>query len=364
MGKSIIEHNLEAIYKDVDEIIVITKYLADKFPETLGDNYKGTKITYKTQGNEKWTAAALFGLTSEVDVLIMNGDAILEACDLQALIKHPGYACLVKEVADPERYGIFQLSDIWNIKQVVEKPESDIWNLANTGIYKMPGDIFEAIKNITLSPRGEYEITDAINIIAEKFPLKPITVSGYYIDIGFPWNIHDVNSHFISALTDSRIDGTVEDEVNINGEVIIESGAVIKSGTYIEWNCYIWKNAIIWPNAYIRGNSYIGENSKVGFSVECKNSTIWDNSAIPHLSYIWDSIVWNNVNLWGGFKVANLRHDWKNIRVMSKWKLIDSWKRKLWAIIWDNVKTWINTLVYPGRVLGTNSSTLPGEIVK
>jgi bifunctional UDP-N-acetylglucosamine pyrophosphorylase/glucosamine-1-phosphate N-acetyltransferase len=79
---------------------------------------------------------------------------------------------------------------------------------------------------------------------------------------------------------------------------------------------------------------------------------------------VWDSIIWNNVNLWWGFKVANLRHDKKNIRVMSKWELIDSWKYKLWAIIWDNVKTGINTLVYPWRFLETNSSTLPGEIVK
>ena len=297
-------------------------------------------------------------------MLILNGDAILDTDDLQNIIKHPGYACLVKEVEDPERYGIFQLSEIGNIKQVVEKPETNIGNLANTGIYKMPGEIFTALKQIELSPRWEYEITDAINIIAEQFPLKPITVSGYYVDIWYPWNIHDVNSHFLSALTDSRIDGTVEDEVNINGEVIIEAGAVIKSGTYIEWNCYIWKDAVIWPNAYIRGNSYIGEGSKLGFSVECKNTTLGDNSKIPHLSYIWDSIVWNNVNLWGGFKVANLRHDKKNIKVMSKWELIDSWKYKLGAIIWDNVKTWINTLIYPWRILDTNWYTLPGEIVK
>jgi len=355
---------MESIYSYVDEIIIITKHLAEKFPEALGNNYKATPISYKTQWDEKGTAAALFGLSSEVDVVIMNGDSIFDTTDLKNIFTHPGYGCLVKQVAEPSKYGIFQISEIGNIKAVVEKPDTDIWNLASTGVYKMPGDIFDAVNNIEKSPRGEYEITDALNIIAEKFPLKPIELSGEFIDIGYPWNIADANSHFLSALTDSRIDGTVEDEVNINGEVIIESGAVIKSGTYIEWNCYIWKNAVVWPNAYIRGNSYIWEWSKVGFSVECKNTTIWDNSSIPHLSYIGDSIVWNNVNLWGGFKVANLRHDGKNIKVMSKWELIDSWKRKLWAIIWDNVKTWINTLVYPWRVLDTDSATLPGEIVK
>lgn len=35
-----IKHNLEVVYSHVDEIIIVTKYLAEKFPETLGDNYK------------------------------------------------------------------------------------------------------------------------------------------------------------------------------------------------------------------------------------------------------------------------------------------------------------------------------------
>ncbi len=108
----------------------------------------------------------------------------------------------------------------------------------------------------------------------------------------------------------------------------------------------------------------IGKNSKIGAFVECKNSYIGDNSAIPHLSYIGDSIIGNNVNLGGGTKVANLRHDNTNIRVMNKGKLIDSGRRKLGTIIGDNVHTGINTLIYPGRVLETNTTTLPGEIVK
>jgi len=364
MGRSIIEHNLESIYKDVDEVVIVTKYLADKFPETLWDNYKWTPISYSVQWDKKGTGWALVGMKSEVDVIILYWDSLFDPRDLQALVTHPGYACLVSEVENPERYGIFELDEFENIKQVIEKPEKPIGNLANTGWFKFPGELFGIIENVWVSPRGEYELTDALNVIAANFPLKPITLQWYYIDIWYPWNIHDVNSQFLSSLSESRIDGTVEDEVHISGEVIIEPGAIIKSGTYIEWNCYIGKNSIIWPNAYIRWNTYIWEGSKIWFSVECKNSSIWDNSKIPHLSYLWDSIVWNNVNLWAGFKVASLRHDWKNIRVMSNWELIDSWKRKLWAMIWDNVKTGINTLVYPGRTLWTNSTTLPGEIVR
>jgi dTDP-glucose pyrophosphorylase len=48
-------------------------------------------------------------------------------------VTHPGYACLVSEVENPERYGIFELDEFENIKQVIEKPEKPIGNLANTG---------------------------------------------------------------------------------------------------------------------------------------------------------------------------------------------------------------------------------------
>ena len=49
---------------------------------------------------------------------------------------------------------------------------------------------------------------------------------------------------------------------------------------------------------------------------------------------------------------------------MNKGKLMDTGRRKLGAIIGDGTHTSINTLIYPGRVLGTNSTTLPGEIIK
>ena len=91
---------------------------------------------------------------------------------------------------------------------------------------------------------------------------------------------------------------------------------MIKSGSYIEGNCYFGKDSVIGPNAYVRGYSSLGAGGKIGFSVEVKNSYIGENSKIPHLSYLGDSIVGNNVNLGGGFKVANLRHDGKNMRVM------------------------------------------------
>jgi bifunctional UDP-N-acetylglucosamine pyrophosphorylase/glucosamine-1-phosphate N-acetyltransferase len=230
--------------------------------------------------------------------------------------------------------------------------------------YKFSWEIIEMCKQVEISERWEYEITDALNTFIKKYPFKLHSIEDDLLDIGYAWNLLDANNKYLWELKTSTLHWNIEDNVTIHGNIILEKWAVIKSGTYIEWNCYFGKDSIIWPNAYIRGNTSLWECWKIWFSVEVKNSYIWDNSKIPHLSYLWDSIVGNNVNLWGGFKVANLRHDGKNMRVKVKWKLVDSGKRKLGCIIWDNVKTAINTQVYPGRILETWSSTIPGEIVK
>jgi len=61
---------------------------------------------------------------------------------------------------------------------------------------------------------------------------------------------------------------------------------------------------------------------------------------------------------------ANLRHDNANIRVKVKEKLVDTGLRKLGAIIGDHVKTGINTMIYPGRIIENDRFTLPGEKVQ
>ena len=89
-----------------------------------------------------------------------------------------------------------------------------------------------------------------------------------------------------------------------------------------------------------------------------------DGSKIPHLSYIGDSVIGENVNLGAGTITANLRHDNGNIKSMIKEKLIDTKRRKFGAVIGDNVHTGINTSIYPGRKIWPGKTTLPGEVIK
>ncbi len=363
-GKPIIEYTLEQIYKDVDEIIIVVKYLKDKVTNYFWDNFLGTKISYHIQWEEKWTGAAIFWINFDDDFILINWDSIFDKIDIEKLINLDWYWALVQETETPEKYWIFQQSSNTIAIKIVEKPKEFVWNLANLWAYKFSSKMLDLVEKVELSSRWEYEITDAINLFIEKNELNLINLEWKIIDITYPWDILSANKYFLEKLEKSEIKWKIEENVKVKWNIILGKWSILKSGTYIEWNVIFGENCIIWPNCYIRWNSVFGNNCKVWNAVEIKNSNIWNNTNVWHLSYIWDSIVWNNCNFGAGFKVANLRHDWKNMRAMIKWELVETWLKKLWIIIWDNSKLGINTLCYPARIFPEWFTSLPWEIIK
>jgi bifunctional UDP-N-acetylglucosamine pyrophosphorylase/glucosamine-1-phosphate N-acetyltransferase len=357
---------LEGIYEYVDEIFIVVKYLKEKIEEEVWDNYKWRKITYIEQWDKKWTWAALLEIPPQNDdLIILSWDSIVSKEDIQRLVVSKYYSCLVKEVEDPSKYGIFKQDKDWFAIEVVEKPTEYVGNLASLWYYKFSKEILDLVNEIKESPRWEYELTDAINAFVKNNKFELVNIKWWmHIDISYAWNILDANSYFLDKLEKSEIHWIVEEWVTIKWNIILEEWAILKSGTYIEWNVYIWKDSQIWPNAYLRGNNVIWKNCRVGSFVEVKNSCFGEHTYASHLSFIWDSVLGNNINIWVGFKAANRRHDNKSVKVLIKWELIDTWKRKLWVIIWDNTKTWLSTMTMPWRIIENGSFTMPWEIVK
>jgi UDP-N-acetylglucosamine diphosphorylase / glucose-1-phosphate thymidylyltransferase / UDP-N-acetylgalactosamine diphosphorylase / glucosamine-1-phosphate N-acetyltransferase / galactosamine-1-phosphate N-acetyltransferase len=241
-----------------------------------------------------------------------------------------------------------------------EKPEEEKKGLANTGLYVFTKDIFNY--QLKKSERGELEITDYIKLLVKDNVKVNYENADFWIPVTYPWNLLEANEVFLEKIK-SRTDGTVEKGATIKGPVIIGKGTVVKAGSYIEGPVMIGEDCKIGPNCYIRAKTTLGDGSKIGNAVEVKNSIIGDNTSIGHLSYVGDSVIGDNVNFGAGTITANLRHDDKSISSPVKGELTDSGRRKLGAIIADNVHTGINTSIYPGRKIWPDKTTLPGEIV-
>lgn len=179
----------------------------------------------------------------------------------------------------------------------------------------------------------------------------------------FPWDLLTIQERVLAANQD-RITGDVHASAVIEGRLKLGKGSRILPGVFIEGNVVIGKGCKIGPNCYVRGSTSIGDRCHIGQSVEIKNSIILSGTNVGHLSYVGDSILGENVNFGAGTIVSNFRHDGGNHRSLVDGELIDTGRRKFGVIVGDGVHTGIGTLIYPGRKIWPNMSTVPGEVVQ
>ena len=365
LGEStLIEQTMDRCTDVVDRFVVVVGYMSETVEDQLGTAHDGIPIEYVTQEGALGTAHAIGCAREAVNdrFLVINGDVVIDETLPRQLAASDGPTIAVQPVSNPSSYGVVEIEG-GEVTSLVEKPDDPPSNLINTGIYAFEPSIFEYIDQTEKSPRGEYEITEAIELLmADDQSVTAVEYDGPWLDVGRPWELLNANEAVLDGL-DGRIDGTVEDGATLQGEVVVESGARIRSGAYIEGPVVVRSGADIGPNAYVRGSTVIGEDVRVGNAVEVKNSVLMAGTAAGHLSYIGDSVLGRDVNFGAGTKVANLRHDDSAVRMQVKGEQVDTGRRKLGVVVGDRTKTGINTSLNAGVKLDVETATMPGESV-
>lgn len=99
---------------------------------------------------------------------------------------------------DPQKYGVL-IQEGEFLKEIIEKPKEFVGNLVNAGLYKFTPEIFDKIKKIKKSQRGEYEITDAISLLAKENNAKIKIIKDFWFDFGNPADIITL-SYFLTSI--------------------------------------------------------------------------------------------------------------------------------------------------------------------
>jgi glucose-1-phosphate thymidylyltransferase len=178
---------LKAGIKDI--LIIVAPERSGEFLNLLGSGKEfGAKFTYEIQDKPEGIAQALLigetFIDNECCTLIL-GDNIY-ADDIASSIKSfkIGAKILVKEVHDPERFGVVEIGKNKNVINLEEKPKKPKSNYALTGCYIFDERAVKYAKIIKPSKRGEYEIVDIINIYLEKGEVNAEILKGEWIDAG------------------------------------------------------------------------------------------------------------------------------------------------------------------------------------
>lgn len=370
-GKPFLEHTIISLKNSgITDIVILVGWRSELLQEYFGTGKDlGVKITYMYQTVRYGTAHAIGTARNNFDdaFLCLNGDILTTTELVKGILgnykKNKSTIMALTKVPDPTGFGVVQLEKN-KVKRIIEKPKQYIGDLVNAGVYIFSPKIFDAVDNTKLSPRGEYEITDAIEILINEMShvVYGYELSTPWLDICMPWHLLNANELLMKGIKGHNL-GTIEKLATVIGQVQIGKNSIIRNGSYIIGPVIIGENCDIGPNCYIRPNTSIGNNCKIGNAVEVKNTIVMNDSNIPHHNYVGDSIIGENCNLGSGTKVANLRLDNKNIYTIVRGERIETNRIKLGVIMGDNVKTGVNSVINIGTVIGENSLIGPGAIV-
>jgi NDP-sugar pyrophosphorylase family protein len=188
-GRPILDWTFGALPKSVDRVVVVVHYLAEQVEQYLRKQTHFKEWAIVPQGNPQGTGDALRKCKDQIrseKFLVINGDDLFGAEDFAQLASCPA-GVLVHEVQEPKKFGIAFLKPDGTLEKLVEKPDLPGPRLANTGAYVFPRAVFQI--DISLSPRGEYEITDYVSKLAAQQPFHVVR-STFWFPIGTEdaWN--------------------------------------------------------------------------------------------------------------------------------------------------------------------------------
>lgn len=173
-GRPILDWTLAALPKAVNRVVVVTHYLAEQIEAYLGRQTHFRDWATVFQQTPRGTGDAFKSCRNAVKAdrcLVLNGDDLYGATDLASLAEKP-MGMLVHAVDEPRKFGIVFSRPNGTLEKLVEKPDLTGRQMANIGAYLFPRDAFAI--DLPLSPRGEYEITDAVSALAAREPFYTV----------------------------------------------------------------------------------------------------------------------------------------------------------------------------------------------
>lgn len=283
-NKPILHYAIEAAAEaGIKEIAIVHNADSDEVPKAIGDGSRwGARITYipqLTPGGLSQVVALSEKFMGKDKFIFYLGDNMVVGGVKRFIdeFERSGCNCFLTlaKVKDPERFGVPELKD-GRIISVEEKPRNPKSSFAVSGIYLYDMTIFEAVKAIKPSARGELEISDAHQYLIDKgYKVGYAEITGWWKDTGKPSDLLEANRLVLDNLTPS-IRGEVDGQSTVSGKVIIEQGArivnsVVRGPVIIGEKCVI-EDSYIGPFTAI-GNNTVIRKSEVEYSIilrDCK----------------------------------------------------------------------------------------------
>jgi len=286
-NKPVLFYGLEAMRAaGIDDVGIVVGETRAEIEAAVGDGSRfGLRVTYLPQEAPLGLAHAVLiaeEFLGDSPFVMYLGDNLLKE-GIAPFVRdfkrsEPDALILLQRVKDPSAYGIAELQD-GRVVQLVEKPSEPRSDLALVGVYLFTTAVFESVKAITPSARGELEITDAIqHMIDRGLRVEPHTVTGWWKDTGKLEDMLEANRLILSTI-----------ESDVRGEVVestLEGAVQVGEGSLLE-RCTVRGPVVIGVGCRL-SDTFVGPYTAISDGVvvehaEIEHSIILANSRISRL---------------------------------------------------------------------------------
>jgi len=284
-NKPILYYAIEAVAQaGIKELAIVVNADSDEVPRAIGNGERwGLRITFIPQTSPGGLAQVV-GLAEQFmgkePFIFYLGDNMVVGGVRRFVEEFTSSKCncylTLSRVKDPERFGVAELRD-GRIVSIEEKPRAPKSSFAVAGIYLYDHHIFEAVRSIRPSARGELEISDAHQYLIDKgYSIGYAEITGWWKDTGKPTDLLEANRLVLDSMNPA-MRGDVDARSSIAGKVVVEQGArivnsVVRGPAIIGEGCVI-EDSFIGPYTSI-GNSTTIRQSEVEYSIILRDCRI------------------------------------------------------------------------------------------
>ena len=257
-GRPMLAHVIDSLLDaDVDHITLIVGYLGDEIVSWARETYPDIRVDFALQKEPDGLASAVLLAQQFVDdspSMIVLGDTLFSA-DLSVLRGEKRNMIVTSPVEDPSRFGVV-IMDGSSVVKLVEKPSEPISNLAIVGVYYFASgmklmEYCRDLKEKRITTRGEYQLTDAMQLMLQNGePFGILDIDGWF-DCGKPETLLQTNRELLEKNGGSG-------KPALENSIIIEP-CIFGEGTVI-------RNSVVGP-WFSGGSEVLIENSRLSDSI-------------------------------------------------------------------------------------------------
>ena len=337
-NRPVLEHVVEALADaGVDELVFVVGYRRERIQTYFGDGGDwDVDIEYVVQEKQLGTGHALLQAEDAVtdEFLVVNGDSIVDASLVSALVSADTPAVAVTRSDQPTDYGVVNV-ERGSIVGVEEKPRvyDAETETINAGVYTFDEAVFDEIH--ARRPGGETSLTDAVVSLSQGRSVDAVRVEGW-TDVSHLWDILRVNSEVVETQDEGRAD--------VHPTAHVADGVALGEDTTVG------------PNATVLPGTALGDNVTVGAGAVVANSVLFTDVRVGENAVVRDSVVAEDARLGPDTTVEGGRAD-----VVVEGELYEG--VRLGGVVGDYSDVSGGACLEPGAVLGNDVRVGTGTVV-